>query len=196
MLLEAAAQVTKRLPDSNAIFQSIAYLSPLSVLSQVECMPLAKLPMQHRIKGDVLSTIDEQYRKIKFSDWAKEMKEGIPQDSSKCWAAVFLYKNALGERPFNELASYALSCFTTPTSNAVVERIFSYVTAVKTKPRNKMSPVMLEAIVRIKTNLHFDNKCWKDFRVIPRMLELFNSSMYATEGINEDDDDDVMMQDE
>ena len=159
-------------------------------------MPLAKLPMQYLIKGDVLSTIDEQYRKIKFIDWAKEMKEGIPQDSSKFWAAVFLYKNALGERPFKELASYALSCLTTPTSNAVVERIFSYVTAVKTKPRNKMSPVMLEAIVRIKTNLHFENKCCKDLRVIPRMLELFNSSMYATEGINEDDDDDVMMQDE
>jgi len=152
--------------------------------------------MQHLIKGDVLSTIDEQYRKIKFSDWAKEMKEGIPQDSSNFWAAVFLYKNALGERPFKGLASYALSCLTTPTSNVVVERIFSYVTAVKTKPRNKMSPVMLEAIVRIKTNLHFENKCCKDFRVIPRMLELFNSSMYATEGINEDDDDDVMMQDE
>ena len=74
LLLEAAAQVTKRLPDSNAIFQSIAYLSPSSVLSQVECMPLAKLPMQHLIQGDVLSTIDEQYRKIKFIDWAKEMK--------------------------------------------------------------------------------------------------------------------------
>ena len=61
LLLEAAAQVGKRLPDSNAIFQSIAYLSPSSVLSQVECMPLAKLPMQHLIQGDVLSTIDEQY---------------------------------------------------------------------------------------------------------------------------------------
>ena len=59
-----------------------------------------------------------------------------------------------------------------------------------------MSPVMLEAIVHIKTNLHFENKCCKDSRVIPRMLELFTSSMYATEGINEDDDDDVMMQDE
>ena len=59
-----------------------------------------------------------------------------------------------------------------------------------------MSPVMLKAIVRITANLHFENKCCKDFRVIPRMLELFNSFMYATEGINEDDDDDVMMQDE
>ena len=64
LLLEAAAQVTKRLPDSNAIFQSVAYLSPSRVLNQVECMPLGKLPMQHLIQGDVMSTIDEQYRKI------------------------------------------------------------------------------------------------------------------------------------
>ena len=59
-----------------------------------------------------------------------------------------------------------------------------------------MSPAMREAIVRIKTNLHFENKCCKDFIVTPKMLELFNSSMYATQDINEEYDDDVLMQDE
>ena len=138
--------------------------------------------------------IDEQYRKIKFVDWASQtvFKDGIPVNAEKFWVSVFSYRNTLGEKPFQELAKYALSCMTTPTSNAVVERNFSYVTAVKTKPRNQMSSIMLEAIVRIRTELQFQGKCCKDFLVSPRMLELCNSSMYGKQPGNRDENDEEL----
>ena len=74
---------------------------------------------------------------------------------------------------------------------------YFHVSAVKTKPRNKMSPAMLEAIVRIKTNLHFEGKCCRDFSPTQNMLELFNSSMYDTKTQNNEEyGDDIIMQDE
>ena len=60
-----------------------------------------------------------------------------------------------------------------------------------------MSPAMPEAFVRIKTNLHFEGKCCRDFSPTPNMLELFNSSMYDTQTQNNEEyGDDIIMQDE
>ena len=52
-------------------------------------------------------------------------KEGIPKEAIPFWSGVAEYTNLLREQPFEALANYALSCLTTPISNAVMERIFS-----------------------------------------------------------------------
>ena len=196
MLLEAESQVSKRLPTSENIFLSLSYLHPSRVLSQVDCVSLGKLPMHHLIHGTQMANIDEQYHKIKFVDWKSKaaFNDGISENPVVFWKMVCFYNNIPGETPFNELATYALSCLTTPTSNAVVERLLSYVTAVKTKASNKMSSSMLEAIVRIRTKLHFEGKCCRDFCVTPKMLELFSVTvMYppsaAKESVDNIDED-------
>ena len=48
-------------------------------------------------------------------------------------------------------------------------------TSIKTKPRNRMSTVLIEAIIRIRIHLSFKNKCCIDFVPITRMLSLFNT---------------------
>lgn len=178
MIIEAAEQVSKRIPTSKEIFQSLSCLHPSRVLNQVGRVPLPQLPMQHLIE-EKIDEIDYQYRSILHVDWNAEtavFDKGIPTDAVGFWSGVLEYRNLLGNSPFADLATYALVCLTTPISNAVVERIFSYVTAVKTKPRNRMSPCMLQAIVRIRTHLYFQNKCCKDFVPSPRMLALFDSN--------------------
>ena len=40
-----------------------------------------------------------------------------------------------------------------PASNLVVERMFSFITAIKTKPRNKTQIDLLDALVRIRLHL-------------------------------------------
>ena len=177
MLLEAAVQVGKRLPVDKDVFKPLAFLHPSSVLSQVGRASLLQLPMEHLIEAD-MSTLDDQYRKILLINWASDasFKDGVPNDAVEFWSVVYEHQNMLGNRPFAELATYALACLTTPTSNAVIERIFSHVTNVKTKPRNQMSSRMLEAIVRIRTNLHFRGKCCKDFVPTENMFKLFNTS--------------------
>lgn len=118
------------------------------------------------------------------------LKDGIPVEAVSFWSGVLEYKNLLGNNPYHHLATYALACLTTPTSNAVVERMFSYVTAIKTKSRNKMSSSMLDAIVRIRTHLYFRDKCCKNFVPSKRMLKLFTQDIYRTEANNSSSPDD------
>ena len=185
MLLEAAAQVQKRLPSSKDIFNGLSLLHPSRILNQVGRVPLAGLPMQHLI-NEKLQEIDNQYRRILYVNWNENgvFKDGIPSEAVSFWSGVLNYQNLLGNNPYHDLATYALACLTTPTSNAVVERMFSYVTAIKTKSRNKMSSSMLEAIIRIHTYLKFTGKCCKDFVPSQRMLQLFTKDIYKTDANN------------
>lgn len=83
-----------------------------------------------------------------------------------------------------------MSCLTTPTSNAVVERLFSSVTCVKNKLRNRLSSTMLDAIIRIRVHLQFKGKCCRNFEGTQHMLDLFNSvNTYKKEGPEGDEGD-------
>ena len=78
------------------------------------------------------------------------------------------------------MATYALACFSTPVSIALVERVFSHVNAVKPDKHNRMGLKMVESITKICTTLVVKNKCCKDFVVTKEMLRRFNSDMYET----------------
>ena len=169
MLLEAVEQVQKRPPSPKDIRKSLSYLHPTRVLNQFGRVSLTSLPMIH-LAGEKIDEIDNQYRSTLYVNWREGgiFEEGIPSDSVNFWSGVLTYRNGR----FGDLATYALVCLTTPTSNAVVERMFSYVTGIKTKSRNKLSFCRPEAIVRIRTNIYFMGICCKDMKPTPRMFEL------------------------
>ena len=180
MLLEAVAQVEKWLPRITNIFKNLSSLQPRRVLSQTDRMPFSDLPIQHLLQDNSL-TLEQQYRKLLHQNWAKESVFGgeIPEDTVAFWIGIAKYQNMLGHYPFKDLALYALSCLSSPVSNAVVERIFSRMTSIKMKQRNRMETHMLQSIIRIKTRLHFQGKCCQGMKVPPKMLDLFCSNMYC-----------------
>lgn len=193
-LCEALEQVERRLPTSTDIFNGLSDFSPCKVLSQTERVAFKDLPLPHfkKMKED---DIEQQYRKILHLSWAEEsvFNGKIPKDAVSFWSGVLQYKNSAGNRPFEELGEYVMACLTTPTSNAVVERIFSSVTCVKTKLRNRLSSTMLDAIIRIRAHLQFKGKCCKHFEVTQHMLDLFNSvSMYEKDGPEGENEPDIL----
>ena len=118
---------------------------------------------------------EEQYRKIIHVDWASEnvFVNEIPTDAVAFWVGIASYSLSNGEKPFLQLVMYALTCLTTPISNAISERIFSQVTCVKTKLRSRMQNEMLDSIIRIRSSLKFKGMCCKDFCASDEVLELF-----------------------
>ena len=80
---------------------------------------------------------------------------GISNESENFWVRVS--QNA----SFTELATYPLDCLTTPISNAVVERILSMMSSIKTKSRNRIELKLLDAIVRIRFELLLEAGMWK-----------------------------------
>ena len=139
----------------------------------------------HLIENNIC-IIEDQYRKIIHIDWREEppfKNEGIPTDSESFWIGLLQHKS------FKDLAKYAFNCLVTPTSNAVVERIFSLVSAVKTKARNQMQLKLLDSIIRIRAELLLSNKCCKDFTPSTAMLENLTSDKVYSDGHDIDDAD-------
>lgn len=176
VLVEALQQVKKRTPPVKDAFKSLCLLSPNCVLNQTTKGQFSDLPFQHLLPP----AAEEQYRKINYVDWKNEeafKDTGIPLDSEKFWLGVMQHGF------YNDLAMYALCCLSTPVSNACVERIFSLVTAIKTKPRNKLETQLLGAIVRIRSSLMLEGKCCLTFQATPRMIAAHNSfSLYDYQG--------------
>ena len=54
----------------------------------------------------------------------------IPKDTVQFWVGVKEYKKCNHESLYEDFAKYALSCLSTPVSNAVVERVFSAVACI------------------------------------------------------------------
>ena len=95
----------------------------------------------------------EKLENMKFEDVCPG--ENIDEVSMiKFWGDVWDLKTADGRRVCGEIARFVLSVLTFPTSNAVVERLFSVLALVKSKIRNRMGLQMLDAILRVRTHLH------------------------------------------
>ena len=70
-----------------------------------------------------------------------------PSDIAGFWIGVMEHKDSLGHHHFRDLATYAITCLAFPMSNAVVERMLSQVTLVKSSFRSRMSLGVLEALI-------------------------------------------------
>ena len=178
MLEEAVTVVNVHLPSQHDIFKSLSKLHPSCVLNQTTKPAFHQLPFLH-LAGSNINTIEEQYRKIIFVDWVQEpaFLNGIPNESENFWVGDFQHTL------FTELATYALDCLTTPISNAVVERVFSMVSSIKTKPRNRMELKLLDAIVRIRSELLLQEKCCKDFFPSHGMISLYSKTDFTNKAV-------------
>lgn len=180
-LEELLGGVEARLPGSRAIFRGLSGLNPSRVLSQSSRLDFQHLPSQH-LMGDK-DAVQSQYRKVILHIWTEEevFNGELPRDSSTFWAKILQFKRSDRVHPYEDLAKYALAALAVPVSNAVVERIFSHVTWVKSKYRNRMSLKTLDAILRVRLTLQSMGICCTRLEVSKKMLDKFNSAMYIDE---------------
>ena len=179
MLAKALSQLKLRLSESKQIFHNLAKLSPIVVLNQATRPKFNELPFLHTITDKLQRQTEDQCRKIPFVDWTAEAflsSKGLNFDTEIFWIGV------RENNSFVDLANYALTCLTTPVSSTTVKRIFSLVTNVKTKPRNRLQLHTPDAIVRIRSDMVLSNKCFKEFVVTQNMLRRWTSeNMYRYE---------------
>ena len=84
-----------------------------------------QLPLKH-FMGEDADRIEKQYERIFLQPWKTEEvfcdELQLPKDSTVFWGKVMQFRDSSDDCPYRELS--------TPTSNAVIECIFSQVTAV------------------------------------------------------------------
>ena len=138
-LQDLIVQVEARLPANKEIFSGLSLLKPSKVLSHVHRASFSQLPFHHLLADS--SETEEQYRKILLQPWSEEdvFQEKVPEGAVDFWVGVYDFKDCTGIYAYRQLAAYALACLSTPVSNAFVERVFSYVNAIKTERRNNFT---------------------------------------------------------
>ncbi|KAE8739290.1 hypothetical protein FOCC_FOCC015213 [Frankliniella occidentalis] len=127
--------------------------------------------------------IESQWRKLgqySLDDLCPAETSVLEVAVDKFWTAVYNMRTGGGQRAFADLARYVLACLCLPLSNAAVERLFSILTVVKNKLRNKMGMEMVEAILRVRFHLQAKGICCTQFEPTEEMLRLFNAkNMYG-----------------
>jgi hypothetical protein len=167
MLEEVFSQVMCRLPLARDTYETLSKLSPVISLNKISRPMFSELSFIYRAGNNIRKT-EEQYRQMPFVDWkggTPFKKDGFHVNTEEFWTGVLQHK------ALEELATFALTCLIAPVSNAVVESIFSLVSSVKTKARNRMQLNLLDAIVRVRTEILLSCKCCKDFIASPEMLK-------------------------
>lgn len=172
-------EIRKRLPEKITYFKNLQAFSPIFCLSQGAKLKFDDLPfVDIYIEEDKLSIIDNQYNSLNNVDWKRTYGEEVTTNSFKFWSTVYHHTNAGGLHIFKELAQFVFILLSLPSSNAVVERIFSIMNCVKTKIRNRMQLEMLNSILILKTKLFCENKCCENFQCSKEMFSKFNAKMY------------------
>ncbi|KAK3893224.1 hypothetical protein Pcinc_002910 [Petrolisthes cinctipes] len=181
-LVEAINQIDKRIDKTTMKMSYIKNLTPAICLSQVK-PPFSNLPELGQLAKEEnydLQTVANQYDQLSMkTDWREKFPgSAITSDPVAFWTYVLYYENAAGEHCYRELATIAINSYCIPLSTAFVERVFSHVTNVKTKVRNKLHTSSLEAILRIRSHMFTNAICCQNFEVTDKMLRLFTSDMY------------------
>ncbi|CAG5004977.1 unnamed protein product [Parnassius apollo] len=100
----------------------------------------------------------------------------------KFWNEVMQYKDAADNNPFAELCEFAMSLISLPHSNADVERVFSQMSLVKTKLRNRLAVRTLNAILYVRFGLKRAGKCCYSYTVPDNVLRSIGTKEYYDSG--------------
>lgn len=142
----------------------------MSTVSASECLQPIKsgildLAKMFEQNDEVLARIDFQWTKLHYTVWRK------PHDTLQFWAEVADYRDATGENPYSDIFELALTVLSLPHSNADVERLFSHMSILKTKLRNKMSNETLRAVLAVKYGLRRVGKCCHNYTLPADVLK-------------------------
>lgn len=169
-------EMMKRLPYKDAFFEQLNFLEPKVALyiesrnkfkdlsdiaAKIENIDISKLAFEWRI----LPTV--------FDD--DEKSELINLEIENMWQRILNVKDFDEEKMFPNLELLVESVLSLPHSNAEAERIFSIVTDVKCKKRNRLGNDTISAICKIRSHFQSENINCINFEPDSRHFEFHNT---------------------
>lgn len=98
----------------------------------------------------------------------------------------YIFLKVLVGHSFSEIFSeFVLKVLCLPSSNAVFERIFSIINAIKTRSTNRMNFSILDSLLRIRSSFTSMTKCCTEFSPTKAMYDKFNSNIMYSKPENE-----------
>ncbi|XP_024872448.1 uncharacterized protein LOC112455009 [Temnothorax curvispinosus] len=147
--ITALEEMIKRLPYNNEMFRELTFLDPsiaLSDESRLTFPDLRNVARHFQISDITALACEWRTLPIVFNDADKIHLANLELDDM--WNNIFQKKNLNGEPSFPNLENLVHAVMSLPHSNAEAERIFSIVTDVKNKKRNRLDVATLDAVCK------------------------------------------------
>lgn len=175
-MISAATDIQIRFPLTDIFFDSLQFLNPHIALSINKPLSLISLEAVWSkftsIDGICGSTIDREWKNLAVNFDEIERETFLKLSVEGFWSRLAHIKDFNDELEYAHLVKLARLCLILPHSNAETERVFSVVTDVKTKKRNKISSDALNAVSVIRFS---SDNCCQQFQVTNDHLKLMTS---------------------
>lgn len=165
-LIAASVELQNRFPLDNTFFDSLRFLKPdVALLDRPEHLKTLKHVYDNfnEIEDFDKMEVDIEWNSLlHYFDNELEKKRFMEKTIEDFWWSLRQVRNFEDKFEFKNLCYLASLCMTLPHSNAETERIFSVVTDVKNKKRNKISSEALNAVCSIRLS---NESCCTHFSV-------------------------------
>lgn len=176
-LIMLCKELKARLPLNNQLFKLMNCLDPAKAItgSTATLLPiLSQFP--HHFHPDDIELIDNEWRLLIVSENVNNIYQENPTMTvEEFWSKVGKIKEGESFK-FKHLSKFAFLLLSLPISNSDCERIFSNVSLIKTKHRNRLSTATVSNLIITKEGL--EGNCTQ-FVPDSEMLKAFNSDMYT-----------------
>jgi len=172
----AVKEILKRLPYNDPFFELLTFLDPQIALyheGRIKVKDLTDIAV--RIGQIDITKLAFEWRILPSTFNDVEKKELASLDIENMWIKILEHKDFSGNKLFVTLNLLVEAVLSLPHSNAEAERIFSIVSDVKNKKRNRLSNDTVSAICIVRSSFQTQNINCLKFEVDSRHLELHNA---------------------
>lgn len=146
-------EIKERLPMDNTFFEGLNFISPAVAISQSSDRPKYLISLAQKLKVAIdITRLDLEWNNI-LHEFTEPQKKSLMQMNVECfWKAIAGTRDIEDNLAFPNCVLLACTVMSFPHSNSDAERIFSIVTDVKTKKRNHLGDLTLNAIALTRSS--------------------------------------------
>lgn len=172
--LTALQEIQNRFPlDNDSIFREMGFLNPENVFGEKK--DEFKFELLSKKFNISLNDLMHEWRTIEYNFSTSEINMFLKIDMEQFWIKIIKMKNFNDEIVFPNLSKLVRILFALPHANADAERIFSIITDVRTKKRNKLSHTSLSSICILRSFLQDSGKDCINFECTDSHFRKLNS---------------------
>lgn len=170
----AAQELQRRLPLKNIVLQELIFIDPKVALDgfqreAVNNFQNLKKQFGHMVDFDAIEVEWRNLHVILDEDTKNKLRS--IEHIDEMWYELSLLEDYSGEKKFSNLYNLVKIALSMPHSNAEAERVFSIVTDVKTKKRNRLGTESLDAVCVFRSALQSKSLNCIKFEVTKEHLE-------------------------
>ena len=173
-LIQAVASIFKRFDCNNPVFQNLEFFDPAVVMSRKNesIVALAKF-FSNLVRDEDLQALDTEWRLLRNDEVLQVIDKDITVESF--WNKIKNLKQD-GVQVYPRLYTVMGSLLALPHSSAACERIFSHLSIIKTKQRNRLQAETTCGLLHTKS-LIGNNECY-NFPIEKRLVNMVKDLKY------------------